>query len=82
MAEIKISVLLPMYRAEKIGWLALESLRRQVEPHEKWEVIIVQEIDQSMCSTAIEEYLHGLRAIECKRVVIKYISDWVPLSQK
>jgi len=40
---IEMSVVMPLYRAKFIGWLAFESLIRQKGIDFEWELIIMQE---------------------------------------
>jgi len=80
---IEMSVVMPLYRAKFIGWLAFESLIRQKGIDFEWELIIMQEKnDEAMAYTTIANYIDGLREKGCVKVVFQSLKDWIPLATK
>ncbi len=78
-----LSIVIPFYCAGYIGWLALESLIRQIGIDFKWELIIIEEdFDNPFSFKRILKYKNRLFKKGC--IFIKYISinKWVPLSAK
>ena len=72
-----------MYRTEKIGWLALESLVRQQEIDFDWEVIIAEETgERAMGQKAINTYKDGLEQAGCTNIRYMALSEWIPLADK
>jgi len=77
-----LTVALPMYRSKKIGWLALESLCRQVDAPE-WELLICEEQEPEMFGMEeLTKYKESLGYAECTRITYIVLQWWVPLSQK
>lgn len=87
---IEITVALPMFRAQRIGWLSLESLCRQQHiPIDQqhipigWEVIVAEEqISDKMGEELIRTYEGRLKAIACQKITYIPLKDWIPLSNK
>jgi len=81
--DIKLTVGMPMYRSERIGWVALESLCRQKDINFRWELIIAEEINSlPFGEKGIMEYSDRLSKVGCKRIKYIPIDKWVPLSRK
>jgi len=81
---IAITVGLPLFRAKLIGWLALESLCRQVNAPE-WELLICEETKsefQPMEWLAIDQYRDRLNQANCQRIRYIPLDNWIPLFQK
>jgi hypothetical protein len=79
-----ITVALPMYKAREIGWLALESLARQVCPY-PWELIMIEEQGEEhapMDARVREAYVRGLHDAGCVRIHHEPLAEWIPLSHK
>jgi len=80
---IDASVVMPLYRAEHIAWLALEGLARQKNVDFTWELIIAEEQnDETFGLRRIQKYYERLKKVGC--VWIKYfkLDDWIPLGTK
>lgn len=81
--EIFLSVLLPLFRAENIAWLSLESLCRQEDIDFGWELIIIEEIfDSPFGLDKLKEYWDRLQKVGCKKIKYISIQKWMPLSAK
>ena len=80
---IELTVCLPFFRAQHIGWLVLESLCRQRGIDFEWELIIAQEsFSEVFTKDKILKYAKRLDAVGCKRIKYLGFSNWVPLSYK
>ena len=80
---IELSVVIPMFRAKYIGWLALESLVRQQGIDFEWELIIAEEIhDEAMGKTEIMGYEKKLKDIGCVNFEYIGLSKWISLGEK
>ena len=79
---VALTYALPMYRAKDIGWLALESLCRQENIGFDWELIILEETQQSMGKSKVFEYQKRLEQVGCVRLEYVALPAWIPLSQK
>lgn len=78
-----VTVAMPLWRAEQIGWLALESLCRQENAPCDWELIIAEEQTyEYIGEEGLEPYRERLHNAGC--IAIKYISlnHWIPLAKK
>ncbi len=75
---IELTVALPAYKAEKIIWLALESLRNQSEINFGWELIIWEEYGKS--KSVIKEFIGKFP--NCQRIIYKCLSRRVLLIDK
>ena len=81
--DIVVSVVLPLFRAKNIAWVAFESLIRQENINFYWELVIIEEnFDDPFGLDNILKYKEQLKNIGC--VTISYISlnKWLPLSAK
>lgn len=81
--EPYMTVMVPMFRAKYIGWLSLESLRRQKPYAPPWELIIAEEQnDETFGLDKIEYYLRTLRKLHCAKFTYIPLNSWVPLADK
>ena len=81
--NIELSVALPCYRANKIAWLALESLCRQKGLTFNWELIVCEEEHEEMIGGVyLNEYIERLISARCTRVVYLHLDRWVNLAEK
>jgi len=81
--KIEMSVCLPLYRANHIGWVALESLARQYGVNFGWELIVAEEQDGHIIGKKfIMKYAYRLRRVGCKRITYIALSKWIPLGLK
>lgn len=78
---IQLSVGMPTYNSEKIVWLAFESLIRQKTDFD-WELLIIEEKQNSICNKLIKQYKNELEAANCTNIKYKALDTWIPLSQK
>lgn len=78
-----LTVALPLWKADKIGWLALESLCRQEDVPCDWELIIAEEqIGSFIGESRIEGYKERLKAVGCTRIEYIKLKEWITLSRK
>jgi hypothetical protein len=78
-----MTVALPLYRAELIAWLALESLCRQDGAPVPWELVVAEERgEHSFGNERLAAYRHRLEAAGCARVTYLPLEQWIPLSRK
>jgi UDP-GlcNAc3NAcA epimerase len=78
-----LSVLLPMYRAENIGWVAFESLIRQAGVMFDWELLVIEEnFNTPMGRGAVLKYAPQLQDAGCCRIVYISLDAWIPLASK
>ena len=81
--NIEMSVALPCYHADKIAWLALESLCRQKGINFEWELIVCEEEHEQMIGDwTLNEYVERLMKVGCKRIVYLHLDRWVLLAKK
>lgn len=77
-----ITVGLPIYRNDKIAWLSLESLCRQIV-NVKWELLIIEEKEPHCFGrTKVMEFSDRLYKAGCIDIVYESLDEWIPLSQK
>ena len=79
---IEATVAMPVYKADKIAFLAMESLCNQ-KTSIKWELIIAEEIhSQQLGIEFIAQYAERLKDAGCE--VIKYLQykEWISLPKK
>lgn len=80
---IELSVVMPMFRAKRIGWLAFESLIRQKNINFEWELIIAEEMfDYATGEEEILKYKPKLEEIGCVRFKYIGLEEWIFLSEK
>jgi len=80
---IKLSVCIPMFRAQHIGWLPMEALCRQEDIDFEWELLVAEELnDTPFGKDRIKEYRDRLSDVGCVGVTYLGLKKWVPLSQK
>ena len=81
---IKMSVVMPLYRVEYIGWLAFESLVNQVGIDFDWELIILEENTGEHLGESFlrSKYYDDLHKIKCSKIVYKVLDHWISLSKK
>tara|TARA_B100000131_G_C18116837_1_gene611559 strand:+ start:1643 stop:2809 length:1167 start_codon:yes stop_codon:yes gene_type:complete len=80
---IEMSVLIPMFRARDIAWVAMESLCRQEGVYFNWELIIIEEdFDNPFGLKKLKEYCDRLQAAGCRRIKYVSLKKWIPLSAK
>lgn len=80
---IEMSVVMPLYRAKFIAWLAFESLCRQQGVDFEWELIMMQEEnDEAIDPLVIESYVSRLKNVGCTRAVFRSLKTWIPLASK
>lgn len=80
--KIKLTVGIPMFRSQHIGWLALESLCRQRDIDFEWELLIIEEEENSLGKKAVMKYETRLQEVGCSRIEYYSLQDWMPLGQK
>lgn len=81
--NIRLSVVMPFYRAGFIGWVPFESLIRQKHVDFPWELIVIEEsFDNPMGYTRMEQYWHDLKKVNCVRLRYISLNRWMPLSAK
>jgi hypothetical protein len=82
--NIKLTVALPVFNSQKIGWLAMEGLCNQKGINFDWELIIAEEqIDNILGKAFFDSYSDRLKKVGC--VKINYLdlgNKWVSLSRK
>lgn len=79
---IRVTVGLPMYRARKIGFLALESLARQEDVNFAWELIVIEEKEEAMGEATIREFESRLKTAGCQRILYEEAESKLALSEK
>lgn len=86
MAEIKLTVALPMLNAKHIAWLAMESLCHQEMVRGgalRWELIAVEEQNDMMFGEdRFRSYSERLEWLGCERMHYIPVDDWISLSKK
>ena len=76
--EIELTVGLPAYRAKSIIWLALESLKNQVNINFGWELIVMEENAES--KDVIESFIDKLPG--CQRIILRNVEKKILLVDK
>lgn len=80
---IKLSVVIPMFRAKYIGWLPFESLIRQKNINFEWELIVAEEIyDESMGEFEVYKYKDQLKDLGCVKFEYISLEKWISLAEK
>jgi hypothetical protein len=81
---IEYSVVLPMYRSKYIGWLALESLCRQVKVKHQWELVVAEDLSpgEVFGKEALLSYRMRLSNVGCTNITYIPLKKWVPLCAK
>jgi len=78
-----ITVMIPMFRAEYIGWVALESLANQNSVSFPWELIIAEEQqDETFGWLQLLTYESKLVANQCVKISYVALKTWIPLADK
>lgn len=78
---IQLTVALPLYNANNIAWLALESLCNQTNVDFDWELLICEE-ENSQRITFLYEYVERLKKVRCVNICYIPISDKILLAKK
>lgn len=82
-SPVKMSVVLPYFRAGFIGWVPLESFIRQKNVSCNWELIICEEnFDNPFGLVKILSYMKELEKVGCVRIKYIELKSWLPLSAK
>lgn len=80
---IKLSVALPVYKSEKICWLAMESLCRQQRVDFTWELLVCEEQGEgSLGEKYFQSFADRLEEVGCRRILYLSLDEWYPLSAK
>lgn len=79
---IEMTIGLPMYRSKHIGWLALESLARQVNVPCGWELLVMEEQEEAVGREEVMRFKDRLAAVGCLRTDYVALAQWIPLAQK
>jgi hypothetical protein len=84
---IELSVGLPMFKSNKIAWLALESLCRQEEVKFEWELIVCEELyyenrNEYLGHDFLDEYEDRLEDVGCRDIKLIGGDDHIPLERK
>lgn len=80
---VGLSVAIPMFRAGRIGWLALEGLSRQIQIKTPWELLIAEECTGPVFGLkGIEPYRKALKERGCINIKYFPLARWIPLSLK
>lgn len=80
---IELSVVVPLFRAKYIAWLAFEGLSRQEGIDFEWELVIAEEVgDEAFLEKNLRGYEEKLKSIGCSRLHYIPLEKWVPLSEK
>lgn len=78
-----LTVALPMYKSENIGWLPLESLIRQQNVDFEWELIIAEEKTKDRFGKKrVMKYEERLKDSGCIDIKYKSLKDWISLPNK
>lgn len=77
----ELTVGLPLYRAEKIAWICLESLCRQ-KAAPPWELVVCEESEQAVGRDGIMAYESRLKDAGCVRIEYRELDKWIPLGAK
>jgi hypothetical protein len=80
---IRGTVALPVWNSQRIAWLSLESLCRQVKPENGWELIVFEEIHQGQVGESfIRGYESRLKDVGCEKITYLTSQKKISLSQK
>ncbi len=80
---IRLTVIMPLFRAKYIGWLPFESLVLQKGIDFKWELLIAEEVkDEPFGAEKILKYKQRLENVGCVNLRYVGIQEWIPLSKK
>jgi hypothetical protein len=80
---MEMSVVMPLYRVKHIGWLAFESLIRQIDINFEWELIIIEEnTEEFLGRDYINSHRSSLKKVGCTRLLYFPIFKWISLSKK
>jgi hypothetical protein len=81
--DIELTVGLPLWSADKIGWLAMEGLCYQRPPPCGWELLVCEEDHpRKLGAEFIGSYGHRLAAAGCLRLDYVPLPEWTPLPRK
>lgn len=78
---IKLTVALPLFNANQIAWLALESLCNQKNIDFNWELIICEEDNQNR-TTDLIDYVDRLKDVKCVKITYLPIAHKILLAKK
>lgn len=82
-SDVRLSVIIPYYRAGYVGWIPFESLIRQIDVNFQWELLIIEEnFDNPFGCSQAWQYWDRLQKIGCRRLSYYGLSEWMPLSVK
>jgi len=79
---IRATVGLPMYRSKNIAELSLESLCAQKNIDFEWELLIIEEEEDSLGKENISSFSKRLSDVGCTKIEYFSIKGWIPLSMK
>jgi len=84
---IFLTIALPLFRAKHIAWLAMESLSRQKGISFEWELVAIEETNNSVNGEIfgrdnIEVYRDRLLNVGCKSIKYIPLESWIPLGDK
>jgi len=81
---IQLTVGLPLFRAKYIAWLALEGLIRQKGINFEWEIVIIEETNNSEVFgiDRINEYRERLEDVGCVNINYQSLDNWIPMAEK
>ena len=81
---VELTVGMPMFRSKYIGWLAFEGLIRQEDVNFEWEIVAVEETNNSEVFglDRIKEYEERLKGVGCVRINYTPLNEWIPLARK
>ncbi len=77
-----LTVALPLWKAKRIAWLALESLSNQRDVTFHWELIVLEEEEDNFGHRDLAEYRGALQTVGCTRIIHISLDKWMPLPQK
>jgi hypothetical protein len=81
---IQLTVALPLFNAQHIAFLAMESLCNQKGINFKWELVIAEENNIGrLGDRSILEYEERLKAVGCEKIeYLPILERWIPLGDK
>lgn len=77
-----MTVGLPLWKSAEIVWLALESLSRQCQVGEDWELIVAEEQDEAYGEARLMQWQSSLAAAKCVQITYIPLESKIPLPQK
>ena len=81
--ETKLVCALPMWNAEHIGWLAMESLCNQKDVDFDWELIIIEDKGRNFFgSDRVFSYNKRLAQAGCVSIDYQFSNQRIPLARK